>query len=323
MYTTPLTVRKQSVQALSSTTGPVTREAETTSDGTNSSDFDTLMRGVLKPDQANNVNEEELFAGLILERVYTLKGKDEGDSFRTLLDQHKAQNTGNGGYVFYEKAARDALKAYQESGKLSVEEADRIHSEAFSAAQLDSNKTALFDSIGGQNDPTRAVASIDVALAGAKALIDKYTAGTESPTQMLLRAEYPALGINPISKTINAGKLGGLSSSDKEDVTPKGNKIDGADGMLYKPLSYTQHKAILMLPPSFAGEVKSIVMRNEDGKVVDRAKYFSGGNPVYPREKWVFRKRGEDLPENVTVQIKFKDGTAKSVKLAHPSQRYD
>lgn len=322
MYTTPLTVRKQSVQALSPTTGPITREAETNGDTQATSDFDTLMRGVLKPDQANNVNEEELFAGLVLERVYALKGQETGDAFRGVLDQHKTLNTGNGGYVFNEKAARDALKAFQESGKLTVEEADKIHSEAFSAAQLDDNKTALFDSIGGANDPTRAVASIDVALAGAKALIEKYTAGTEAPPQNLLRSEYPALGIHPVSKTIS-GSLGSLSANDKSDVTPKGNKLDGAEGLLYKPLSYTQHKAILMLPPSYAGEVKSIVMRDENGKVVDRAKYFSGGNPVYPREKWVFRKRGEDLPENVTIQVKFKDGSVKNIKIAKPGERYD
>lgn len=321
MYTVPLVLRSQSSQAFA--TAPQTRDSsvETAQD----SSFDSLVRGLLKPDQANNVNEEELFAALVQERVYSLKGQEAGDAFKATFEKSKMENAGLNGYVFLENAARDALKEYQSSGALTAEEADRIHSEAFRAAQLDSNHTALFDGHGGPNDPTRAVASIDAALTAAGALLAKYDAGSEEAPEYALNADYSAMGTLPLKSEEVQGHGGkeNIGRRRAGEYKLRNGKIDGVDGMLWKPESETQGTLIMMLPPSYTDQVQKITLRDSEGRRIENGRYFSVGAGPTGREKWVFSKRGDRYPEDVRVDIKFRDGNVQTLLIPKPGQRYD
>ena len=331
MYTLPVGLRSQSNQAVASTSNGQTSGG----DNKVSSEFDTFMRGILKADGENNVNEEELFASLVVERIKVLKGQAAADEFRGVLETHKGLNKGTGGYIFVETAARNALKEYQASGKLSQEEADKIHSEAFEAAQLDQYKTALFDSIGGANDPTRAVASMEAALLSAQTLLNKFDSGELKASSRPVGGDYPAMGTEPIATR-------GLSASEAELATlpvedgdpnigvkeagefrPRGNKLDGNEGMLWKPHSHTTGKLIMMLPHSYTKQVASITLRDAEGNKIESGRYFSTGGGPTGREKWVFSKGGDRYPDDITVNIKFKDGNVRKIHIAKPGQRYD
>ncbi|MBN8547969.1 MAG: hypothetical protein J0M12_01500 [Deltaproteobacteria bacterium] len=324
MYTVPSVLRAQSVQGVTN----AAQDADSSIDPAVKAKFDTFMKGVLTPDKENNVNEEELFAGLIQERIYSLKGQEVGDQFKAVFDKNKAQCMGQNGYCFTEKAARDSLVEFQSSGKLTLDEANKIHSEAFEAAQLDDNKTALFDGHGGPNDPTMAVAQMEAALLAAQTMLQKISSGAVAAPNHAITAEYPALGTIALRTDITQlGGTGGdpkIGSKVKSEITPRRYKIDGNEGMLWKPFAEHTGKLIMMLPPTYTGQVQSITLRNsETGHKLDAGRYFSVGAGPTGREKWIFKKPGDKYPDDVTVQIKFRDGNMQTMHIAKPGKRYD
>lgn len=326
MYTVPTYLRSQGNQGLAN----AAQASDESVTPKVKAEFDTLMRGLLKPDGENNVNEEELFAALVQERVYSLKGQEIGDQFRAAYEKNKSQCTNSNGYCYFEKAARDSLKEFQAAGNLSVEEADKIHSEAFEAAQLDANHTALFDSHGGVNDPTMAVSKMEAALLAAQTMLEKISSGAVAAPSHALHAEYPALGTMPLKSSTGISVVGGtggdpdIGSKVKSEITPRKFKIDGNEGMLWKPFAEHTGKLIMMLPPTYTGQVASITLRNaETGQKLDTGRYFSVGEGVTAREKWIFKKPGDKYPDNVNVVIKFRDGNTQTLHIAKPGKRYD
>ena len=57
----------------SSVVTPTTATTPSVTDAAQGDKFDAMLQKILQPDKENNVNEEELFAGLIYERISTLK----------------------------------------------------------------------------------------------------------------------------------------------------------------------------------------------------------------------------------------------------------
>src|SRR5262245_9718428 len=80
-------------------------DTDTQSQPAGGSDFDIVLKSLLKPDQANNVSEEDLFAAIVQQRVTALKGKDAGDQFATLMTQQQDQLRKPDGYVSMEGSA--------------------------------------------------------------------------------------------------------------------------------------------------------------------------------------------------------------------------
>lgn len=313
MYTIPALLRQQ----LNQVVAPKSQALETPQVKAPGDGFDALIRGILSPNQTNEVSEEALFAGLVVERIASLKGEEAGNSFAAVLEKQRQLKTGKNGYIFEENAARDALKEFAASGAISTDEAEQIHSQAFSAAQLDNNTGSLFDHIGGTGDPTKAVEAIDAALAKAKQVLEKYASGEISVPSHGIHDDYS------VASTLRSTNAVSSAEINKSNLSGKSNKLDGADGLLWKPVSETLGKAIMMLAPEYAGQVKSIQLVNSEGTVIDRARYFSGGSEMYPREKWVFKRPGEDYPNGVSVRIKFNDGESQLIKIPKPGQRYD
>jgi len=68
--------------------------------------------------------------------------------------------------------------------------------------------------------------------------------------------------------------------------------------------------------------VDKVVLKDSDGKVIDRGRHSSFGD-TGTRKKFVFRKKGESYPKNITVEVHKNDGTVKSYKIPEPSKRYD
>jgi hypothetical protein len=78
------------------------------------------------------------------------------------------------GHIPMEDVALQALNATVASGKITEADGMRINGEAFMGAQLDSDMENLFDDKGGENDPTKAVASVDEAMNKLKLIYGLY-----------------------------------------------------------------------------------------------------------------------------------------------------
>lgn len=310
-------------------TGKARAAEESTETGektTESSDFDALLRGLLVPDQANNVSEEELFAGLVQERIMKLKGEGVSDQYDTILAEKRAALTQPSGFVSSEGATVSVLQALVAQGALTAEEGDRIYSEAFAAAQLDSNSDALFDSRGGPGDATMAMDQLEAALLSARTLVEKLDSGDADVTMRSLASastDGRGSGVATSGGGAGAGDGGaGAGGVDTSAVTPDGTTVDGENGFLFKPISDNQGTLAVLLPEALAHLVSSVVIKDSLGNVLEEGQ-STGYGELGTREKFSFSKTGGEYPSDVVVEAILNDGSTKTWSIPDPSQRYD
>lgn len=300
----------QNSQAVTPTTQTDTKAAAT---GT-TDDFDTFLKGIFGPSETKEISEEELFAGIIQQRLKELKGDKALEEFKSAFSKVETSSRVQGG-CGYEVAAKKALRSLVKSETITKEEGDRIYTEAFDGAQLDTNKDVLFDSVGGGADPTKAVALISKAIGLAKTAVT----GLKAKTDLTLRSlEEDTPGINSFVSSPAAASNG---SSSESGVKPESVNLDGANGFLFKPVSDTTGKLVVLAPEAMAGHIQSIVLRDADNKILDKGIYSGNGNGG--RDHYRFSKPGASYPDSLTVEFTLKNGEVKKYLIADPSKRYD
>jgi len=278
-----------SLQGVAPTTPPASPSA-------GSSEFDTTLKGILGTDSAKKVSEEDLFAALVSERIKKTKGEEEGAKFQQSLEAKKNEMRKGDGHTPMEDAAKAALIEARESGVLSKEEADKIYSEAFAAAQLDSNTGVLFDGKGGPNDATIAVASLEEALAGSRVKMEKFDSGSE---------KAPERSVDEASN----GKVMHLPDS----------PTAGDQGFLFKPVSESDGKLVVLLPARLTGLVSGLSIVGPDGQVTESGRYRGVGNGG--REHFRFSKPGGQYANGSTVQANLITGEIVRYLISNTSQR--
>jgi len=262
-------------------------------------DFNTTLKALLTPDKGNKVSEEELFAALMQERIKKTKGESALTEFKTIFDSAKKRLQKPGGFVPVEDAAKAALKEFRDAQKISKEEADKIYSEAFAGAQLDQNKDALYDNRGGPNDPTMAVAEMEQALLLSGALVGKIDAGTEKVTARSL--DEPS----------NAAAVGASGSHSSEAVS--------GTGFLFKPVSDSDGRLAVLMPPRLAGLVQSVSLVGPNGEVIETGRYAGNGNGG--RDHYRFTRAGGQYADGIIVQATLATGELVRYTIRETSQR--
>ena len=95
----------------------------------------------------------------------------------------------------------------------------------------------------------------------------------------------------------------------------------GSSGFLFKPVSDSNGKLVVLAPSELTGNVESIVLKDSTGSVLDEGVFSGVGNGE--REHFRFSKAGGDYPDNLVVEIRLKDGSVKTFDIADPSQRVE
>jgi hypothetical protein len=288
----------ETVQSTTKTTSnqPVTKPTDDKKSSASAAAFDLTLRGLMKPDAANKVSEEDLFSALIQERIKKEKGDDALKAFQELLAKTKQSMTKSDGYIPVEDATKAALIKFQTEGKLTAEEADKMYSESFAAAQLDGNTEVLFDNRGGPNDPTIAVATIEQALMGSRVKLDKFDSGAEkAPLRSLLE---PSTGKSAFT---------GVTA--------------GSDGFLWKPESEKDKKLVVLLPPRLSGLVATVRLMGPTGEEIETGRYSGNGNGG--REHFRFSRGGGSYPDGLTVEAKLTTGEVVRFAIGETSSRSD
>jgi hypothetical protein len=248
------------------------------------SGFDATLKVFLGTDPAKKVSEEELFSALIQERIKKTKGDEALTQFQGLLSEAKTKLRKPDGFVPIEDATKEALKAFRDAGTIKAEEADSMYSQAFAAAQLDENKEVLFDDRGGPNDPTMAVAAMEQALLMSRAMVEKFDAGSEAA---------PVRSLSEMSTGKMLAGSGVVAGS-------------GDTGFLFKPVSESDGKLVVLLPPRLSGLVKGLTLVGPNGEVLEQGRYTGNGNGG--REHFRFSKPGAQYPDGLTVQATLASG---------------
>lgn len=275
----------------------VTTSQQGSASGASGSDFQAFLSSVLKGDSANKVNEEELFSAIVQERIKKLKGEDGLKKFQEALTETKTSLRKPNGFVPIEDATKTALIKCRDSGLLTTEETDSVYSQSFAAAQLDDNKEALFDSIGGGDDPSVAMALLEQALLGARVVMDGFDSGSASaPTRSVEEA--------------SAGKFG------RSSPPPS---TSGTAGFLYKPNADTDGKLVVLLPSKFAGMIEGVKIYDPAGNLLESGRYSGNGNGG--RDHYRFSKPGGDYPDGLTVEVTLSSKEKLRYTIDESSQR--
>jgi hypothetical protein len=276
---------------------PIVKTDNKASDKTSqSTDFDKTLKAFITPDGANKVSEEDLFSALVQERIKKEKGDDALKGFQEILKTSKDSMRKPDGFVPMEDATKDALLKFQAAGKLTVEEANKIYSQAFDGAQLDANTEALYDGRGGKNDPTIAVATMEQALMGSRVKIGKFDSGE---TKVKMRNL--------------------LEPSNGKGSAPAGGA--GDTGFLFKPESEKDKKLVVLLPPKLAGLISSVRLMSPSGDLLEAGNFSGNGNGG--RDHYRFSKAGGEYPDGLTVEATLKSGEVVRYKIAETSERFE
>ncbi len=300
-------------------------DGTTTTSAASESDFAAFLQKTLQPREAGIVSEEDLFAALMEQRV-AKENKEAGDLFKQKRDEMMISLRRPSGFVPMEDMAKMVMKEIVAAGKLTSDVAEKIHAEAFSAAQLDGNLDALYDHLGGPNDSTVATASLADAIKLSEEALGKIEKGEVAITGRSLDTPSNTKGGAGL---VSATALGGVMNADgsmPSDYYGSG-VIDGAKtGFLWKPFSHGKPTATVLLP----GELKGNVDRVEIHKnvppsaetFVDKFNKYSG---EYNNERPIYRfgKAGMDYGENFYVVAFKKDGSFESWKIEDGKKRWD
>lgn len=259
----------------------------------NTFSFQDTLSSILEPDEKGNVNEEQLFAAIIEERLITQAGKSPANTFSELYEKYQQELQWENGYVPLENAAEKALGGLVEEGILDQKDADDLHSLAFQAAQLDDDKTHLYDSMGS----TMAVMFVNLAIEAAEEEINAIASG--------------AVRLN--SQTTEPANAGEKAHNQKGFV--------GGNGFLYKPISEGNGNLVILLPSKMAGNIESVELLNSRGNALEQGDSFDlydDGRPVFR-----FNKVGADYPDNLTVRINLESGGSSDYFIEDSSLRWE
>lgn len=292
---------------------PVTSTETTSSaESTSEESFEGVLSTLLHPDSNGKVSEEDLFAGIIGERLKGSKGGGAFNRYNELLQEQQVQS---GSRFSWETSAKRALAQLGEEGVLTADEVTQHYSQAFFAAQLDSNTSALYDGTGGAGDTTIAVAATADAISTAKAVLVKLddqqiTAPTRDINEAAARGTTAGATTSTTAGTTTVG------------ATSLGNPTDGADGFLFKPVAVSNGGVAVLLPESLAHMVDTVVLKSAGGEVLEEGR-STGYGELGTREKFSFTKPGSSYPKDITVEVRLASGELISYSIPDPSQRYD
>lgn len=280
-----------------------------TTSGTSSTDikvdvsaFQAFLEKSLNSGSAKTTNEEAVFSALIQKEVSETNNTDAIKKFEERIAKHRNILQHRAGYVSEEKAAKFALRDLVRKHLVSKDDATKMYSTAFSAAQLDKDTNALNDGIGDSGS-----AKTSIAIGSA---VKKLGTLLNSPQILALRN----LGEGSTASASTASSTG-------TTTTPSSAAVDGPNGFLFKPKADKDGRLVILLPESMTSNISAVLLKDQSGNVIENGKSAGVGNG--DREHFRFSKSGSSYLKNLTVEVRLKDGTTKDYLIPDPSLRYD
>jgi hypothetical protein len=253
------------------------------------------------PTNTKEVNEEQLFIATVSQQ---LQKKTDGANLVKTFQAHVTKIVQDGKtakkHIQLEDAGQQAMQLMIQQKQIKKEDADKIIKTAWTAAQLDDNP-ALWDSISGKNDPTKAVASKEAAMTSSQKRLDAIDQG-----KLAL--------IDP--KQTSAGSVKGAHS--------RSSNISGSapQGFLWKPVANSSGTASVLFDSSIGKEAESVVIQDANGNTIDKGRFTSFGDDG-SRAKYVFSKAGKEYPADSVVVITLRSGEQIKVSVSDPAKRLE
>ncbi|HMO16879.1 MAG TPA: hypothetical protein PKA63_01255 [Oligoflexia bacterium] len=279
-------------------------------------DFMDFMRSALGQVGKGQISEEELFALLLEQRVGEISDEAKQHFIEAKNGFINSLRRGDG-YVNIEEAAIQALRSTVQGGLVDETEGERIYSEAFRGAQLDDNHEELWDDRGSGSDPTIAVASIEEALSKLEMFINALNSGElEVPTRPLSSGSTGGVHSGGAPGSFAGGAPGEIQSQ----------SMDGSGGFLWKPVSESDSKLVVLLPEALRGAVSRVEIHASlppsDITKLGEGR-FAGDTMNGNRPHFRFDKPGSGYGNDVHVVAYKDDGSMLTWNIKDGSQRHD
>jgi hypothetical protein len=319
----------QSTKETSSTTKPLAITGTSTDSSNQSSNtdgvvktggFEDFMKSALTGMGKSEVSEEELFASLIEQRLGEVS-PEAAEFYSAEKAKLMTSMAKPNGHIPMEDVALQALNATVASGKITEADGTRINGEAFMGAQLDSDMENLFDDKGGENDPTKAVASVDEAMNKLKLFMDSMKAGT-------LKSEARPLGVGATgSQLLSSASASATASGEIGSGAVGGSQnMDGPGGFVWKPESDSDGNLVVLLPTELRGHIGKVEIHSSlpptEATKLGEGK-FSGDEDNGARPHFRFSKPGKEYGDNIHVVAYKNDGTTATWAINNGGQRHD
>lgn len=260
---------------------------------------DSTLGDFITGGKNGQVNEERLQHGIVR---FLLNQEDPSLEQGYLKAFQAERNEGVG----TEDAVKQALKSLVENGGLTRKKAREINGISFRAAQLDSRLSVLYDGKGGPGDNTVAKMEVSAALSLAEKTLKQIESGALSAPPRALSAPS-----NTAQAPSNAVSSGSSAQSSQE--------------FLWKPVSDSDGKLVVLLPADLAGQVQSVGVfstlppssrtRLAEGRYTGNTE---NGNRLHYR----FSKSGASFPNGSFLVATLSSGKTVSYKIPHTSARF-
>jgi len=161
---------------------------------------------------------------------------------------------------------------------------------------------------------------------GASFLGDKPTADAATLLPLVLQllqalqqlappsASAPPAASAAASPSGGAGGASGKSGGKTE-------KLDGPGGFLWKPVSDSNGKLVVLLPPKLAGQAKSVEVQDASGKTLAKGRYTGDANGGRPHFR--FDKPGAAFGNDVRVVATLSNGQKVTYPIKNGAARND
>ena len=257
----------------------------------------------------SEVNEEEVYQALV---AYKLEGlsPEVGALYAAKLNEMTPRHTKSNGYVAIEDLTNATIDALVSAGGISAEDAAALKADAFKNAQLDLNPSALWDSIGGGEDKTIAVASVTKAVELVRGNSSGDRGGDVAIQGVISSAPTADSLATAEADAMNAGAL---------------SSNDGKGGFLWKPVSDSNGRLVILLPRQMNGFIQSVEIHSSvppsAATMIAEGRYASIGNGG--RCHFRFPKPGAAYGNNIHVVVRGTDGTYVSYHIPRGGSRWD
>jgi hypothetical protein len=267
--------------------------ARSISSNSGATDFQKMLQSMLEPDSQGQVNEEQLYSAIINERITSSIGEEAAARYRSLFDENRMNMQRVDGYIPVEAAANSALDVMVADGLIDSSARESIKEQAFTAAQLDNNKNALYDSRG----ESIAVTLVNLAIESAEQAITGIENGTVVP----------------------GGEAAG--NFQLADSSGEPGLFQGGDGFLFKPVSESNGNLVILLPSHLQGDVSGISLIDSTGMIIENGQSrgpYEDGRPLFR-----FDRPGGGYPDNLTVQVRLESGGVKEYTIPDSAKRWE
>ncbi len=267
-------------------------------------DFINKLKQSLDSNTSEQVDEETLQSKIVQSIL------SEANQETALVFDSKFEALQSSG-MSVEDAVNASLKNLVKEGYLTQSDGNLINGISFKASQLDSNLEALYDGKGSANDTTIATDSIENAILKASEVLGAIE--SQDYSQVSRSLELKSNAVNPSSST------GGGTADSSGSVTSASSRA----GFLWKPVSESNGKLVVLLPTGLKGQVESVdiysTLPENGGTPLDKGNFT--GNANGDRGHFRFSKPGADYPDNSYVIVKLKDGSQEVFPIGDSSQR--